>query len=558
VEKLDLSLDAFYEKYDIPKDESITYMMQFFKDDKIKEFENDLLSLQSLTQDKYQLDLTNYQSPFDSTHLKVDQDFNIAILGQGEGGSLYNDSGRYFTASKIDYSFDDQKIHVNMVNEGPPPEYKTIEELGQSYIGVGEAPFMIWQMGAFQANDKEDILTSSPLGIYSTKEIKTLDGTTITPTIIPGSFIAAPTAGVTTIEAASLIKGDEPIDAIRIKLNQITTYDEQAQERIEALATELSHQGYVVDIVAGSSFRNIEMTVEGIGEVTSPWTTLGVSQLLANAWNLDTLLSISLFSLFGLFWFMGHLYFERNRLDEENDILHSLGWQKQSIRIKNMTEQFILVCISILVSILLAIVLRFSSLTFMTIGGFLLISTFFIITIFYMNRRHNKRANKYRFFASVQHYKSLLIPTILALMLAICLTQLQVSSIYGLWVTSTETTLGQFIFDEGLSIRLLLVIATVVLSILVLIEAIQGIIYARRNEFKMYHVIGWTENMIRIHFLKEVAVWASLSLSIGIVISMIVSIRLDISSFGILLGIIISSIIYFIIVFVTVMLRKYR
>src|SRR5690625_5322180 len=400
-----------------------------------------------------------------------------------------------------------------MVNEGPPPEYKTIEELGQSYIGVGEAPFMIWQMGAFQANDKEDILTSSPLGIYNTKEIKTLDGTIITPTIIPGSFIAAPTAGVTTIEAASLIKGDEPIDAIRIKLNQITTYDEQAQERIEALATELSHQGYIVDIVAGSSFRNIEMTVEGIGEVTSPWTTLGVSQLLANAWNLDTLLSISLFSLFGLFWFMGHLYFERNRLDEENDILHSLGWQKQSIRIKNMTEQFILVCISILVSILLAIVLRFSSLTFMTIGGFLLISTFFIITIFYMNRRHNKRANKYRFFASVQHYKSLLIPTILALMLAICLTQLQVSSIYGLWVTSTETTLGQFIFDEGLSIRLLLVIATVVLSILVLIEAIQGIIYARRNEFKMYHVIGWTENMIRIHFLKEVAVWASLSRS---------------------------------------------
>ncbi|MBO1914883.1 hypothetical protein J4G37_59915, partial [Microvirga sp. 3-52] len=91
-------------------------------------------------------------------------------------------------------------------------------------------------------------------------------------------------------------------------------------------------------------------------------------------------------------------------------------------------------------------------------------------------------------------------------------------------------------------------IATIFLSISVLVEAIQGIILARQDEFNMYFVIGWTKKMIKIHFLKEVAIWATLSLSIGIIVSTIVAILLDISLLGIVIGVITSSTIYLIIV----------
>ena len=188
----------------------------------------------------------------------------------------------------------------------------------------------------------------------------------------------------------------------------------------------------------------------------------------------------------------------------------------------------------------------------------MLISIVLIAIVFYFNPGQSTRSKMYRFFASIQHYKSLLIPTMLVLMLAVCITQLQISSIYELWVKSTETTLGTFILNEGLYIRLLIVIATVILSVSVLVEAIQGIIMARQDEFNMYYVIGWTEKMIKIHFLKEVAIWATLSLSIGIIVSSIFSILLDISLLGVVIGVITSSIIYLIIVLATVNFRKYR
>ncbi|MDW0112975.1 hypothetical protein QT711_07240 [Sporosarcina saromensis] len=558
VERVDLSLNELYKKYGLSNNESIVYQLQFLEEKKRKEFDNDLLALKSLDLETYHIDLSKYQSPFDGQQLSLDQHFNIDLLAQGEGGTLYNDSGKYYTASKIDYALKDKKMYVDIVKEGSPPNYKVVKEAGSSYLNEGKAPFMIWQMGTFTAEEDSNSLTSSPLGIYSTNDVKTLDGTVVTPTVTPGSFIAAPTAGVTSLEAASLIKGDQPIDAIRIKLKNIAAYDDEAQKRIEGLATELSKKGYVVDIVAGSSFTSNNIIVEGIGEVTSPWTTLGVAQLLSGAWNLDTTLSISLFILFGVFWFLCHLGFERNRLDKENDILFYLGWQKRSIRVKNMTEQLILIFISIILSTCVALVLGYGTLAYIVIGSFLLVSVILLTVVFYMNTSQSNRSKSYRFFASIQYYKSLLVPTMLVLLLAACITQLQLSSIYALWDTSTVTTLGTFILNEGLYIRLLIVISTVLLSISVLIKAIQGITLARQDEFEMYHVIGWTEKMIKIHFLKEVLIWSTLSLAFGILLSTIVSILVDMSLVGVMIGAISSSIIYLTIVFVAVNFRKYR
>src|SRR5690625_302786 len=410
--ELDVSLTELYEKYGVQENETLSSVMNYFEPEEIEEFEEFLLTLDRSNIKTYELDLTNYQSPFDGTHLTLDENFNIEVSQGWTGASMYNDSGKYYFASAIDYLLKDDNIHVQKVKNGPPPQYREVKELGKSYLYDWEAPFMVWQMGTFKAKEKESELTSSPLGIYSTEDVKTTDGVKITPTTVPGSFIAPPAAGVTTLESASLIKGDEPIDAIRIKLKNITSYNPEAQKRIEALATELSEEGYVVDIVAGSSFKTQHMHVEGIGEVTSPWTTLGVAEKLTNAWDTDSVISISLFSLFGLFWLFSYFSFERNRLHEENDILYFLGWNQRDIRKKNITEQFILVLLSIFISIGLALLLRFSFFSFLIIGLFVLISLVLIMIVFFTSSQQNTRTKEYRMLASIRYYKSLLLPTI--------------------------------------------------------------------------------------------------------------------------------------------------
>src|SRR5690625_5211972 len=246
--ELDVSLTELYKKYGLEENESLAYELYSLEPEEIEGFEEFLLTLDRFNIKTYELDLTNYQSPFDGTHLILDENFNIKISEDGSGGSMYNDSGTYYVAHPIDYILEEDQIYVEKIKGESPPHYRKVEELGSSYIGTGEASFMVWQMGTFKAKEKESELTSSPLGIYSTEDVTTTDGVKITPTITPGSFIAPPAAGVTTLESASLIKGDEPIDAIRIKLKNITSYNPEAQKRIEALATELLEEEHTSEL----------------------------------------------------------------------------------------------------------------------------------------------------------------------------------------------------------------------------------------------------------------------------------------------------------------------
>src|SRR5690625_7371785 len=95
----------------------------------------------------YELDLTNYQSPFDGTHLTLDENFNIEVSQGCTGASMYNDSGTYYFASAIDYLLKDDNIHVRTVIYVPPHQYREVKELDNSYLNYWEGPFMLWQIG---------------------------------------------------------------------------------------------------------------------------------------------------------------------------------------------------------------------------------------------------------------------------------------------------------------------------------------------------------------------------------------------------------------------------
>ncbi|RFB15079.1 hypothetical protein DZB84_14325 [Bacillus sp. HNG] len=523
VDRLNLthSLEEFKQMYGIPVEEPIFII----EPDKIFELEEQLNQEPIIDSQTVLIDLSSYQSPFDGTFVQITKDYQVEKGKDGEG-HLFNDTALFYTASKINYQLDQNQITVKKVKDGQPPLYKDVYQKGESYLQNPDlkAPFMLWQMGTYTPVSNETNLASSPLGIYSTEEVHTQDGTKITPTTVPGSFIATPAAGVTTLEAAQLIKGDKPIDAIRIRVAGIDSYNKEAQEKIENVATDLFKQGFEVDIVAGSSFKKLNMDVEGYGLVTSPWTTLGIAQSLQAGWNKMTLITTILFTLFGLIWLSSRLVYERNALFLENEILYKLGWDKSNIYIRNCTEQIIILTFSILCSL---VVLRltgigFSSFVYLFELILYLFAIVIVFIIFRKDKTKKKRIKAYKRFSAIYHYWSLIIPTGIVLIVSSIVMVTQMVNIIETFSKSNETTLGAFAANVTLIFQVGILIASIGLTMMSISDAIHSILQERKDEFQMYFVIGWNQKTIRRHFSKEVIQWGGVSLLFGGFISLVI------------------------------------
>ena len=113
------------------------------------------------------------------------------------------------------------------------------------------------------------------------------------------------------------------------------------------------------------------------------------------------------------------------------------------------------------------------------------------------------------------HYLRLIFPVTIVLIFSVSLTIVLFTSFIKSFVSARESSLGAFVVDETLYLQAFVLVTTVVLVFISVAEAINAIIRERRNEFIMYHTIGWSRRMIRFHFGKEVFLWAGFSLLLG-------------------------------------------
>ena len=553
VEELDVSVEEYKERYELELDTPM-FGVDLSLADKL---EAELQAEPVLHTSTFEIDLSPFQHPFNGNYVEITKNFQVQTA---IGGSLKNDTGVYYTASKIDYVLEDPYIKISKTEDSSPPIYKNVVQQGKSYLETYpfSAPFMIWQMGTFTPTEEINELVSSPLGIYSAEKVMTEDGVSLIPTTTPGSFIATPAAGVTTIEAAEIIKGDKPIDAIRIRVAGIESYDKIAQKKIESLATELLNKGYEIDIVAGSSFKTEVMDVEDIGIVLAPWTTLGIAQSLTTNWNFISIVSTGLFVLFGLSWLSSRLIYERNLLSNENEILHKLGWEQSRIQKKNSVEQAVLLIIALLIS---ASILLFSTLmdySYIFITLLIWIGSMILVWIvFSTNSKVNMREIAYNKKFSFMYYRSFLLPVMVVLVISFMLISIQLTFILDYYIESKVTTLGAFTIESSFYLFLLVLASTLLLTIFSVSEAFNAIIHARRKEFQMYHVIGWSEQMIRKHFTKEVFLWAGLALFIGFMLSSIILISISLQATLIIVCTIASLFLLSIPIYAIILVKKF-
>ncbi|SDL89548.1 FtsX-like permease family protein [Sediminibacillus halophilus] len=484
-----------------------------------QEFTKNLLEEPAVNTKKVDIDLSSFQSPFEGEALRLDNQFKPHKAERYTGDM---DTSVYFTASKIDYQgIKDQSLSVRIVKDDKPPAYKEIEQHGVSAYASesGPIPFVVDQVGTFTPDlEKESKLAASPLGIYTDKEIKTAEGKPVQATTVPGSFVPALASGVTTMEAAEYIKGEQPIDAIRLRVAGITSYNQEAQEKINDVATNLLEKGYEVDIVAGSSFKEMEINAEGIGSVFTPWTTLGVAGQLTDSWNFLTLLTTGLFLIFAIVWLAARLTFEAHTMDNENELLRQIGWNRKFILLRNCMEQYILTTLAYILSLLILYSLGTSTVSFLISTGLWLLSLLLILFLMSRKNKGKQRIQGYNSLAGLRYYKRFIIPAMSVIIVAVVLLSIQLAAFGDSIYENQLTSLGAYVTDQAMWFQLAILATTFALAIIGVNECINTLISERHSEFHMYKMIGWTKGHILRHFSKETFTWASTAIIIGVTI----------------------------------------
>ena len=546
VDKLDINVSDYREKLGISDQEWLMSANDQNKEDVMAE----LIKLKAITTSEYNLDLTSFQKPFDGTALKINNDFNVELAT--DFASDRGETSIYYIAEKLQYNTSEKGLNVSIVENGSPPSYKILKKKGES-LYESTPPFLIEQVGTFSPINEKNNLTSSPLGIYATSKIETEQGKILKPTTVPGSFIPQPAGGLITLESAEIIKGPEPIDAIRVRVAGISKYNKEAQQKIEKIATELLRDGYEVDIVAGSSFKNATLEVEGIGKVIAPWTTLGVAQELEESWNGLTFLTTILFATFVLVWFVSRLLFEKGTLEKEDELLTILGWSHERIIRRNYLEQYFLLFIAFILSISFMAILKLEISSYLIASCILIVAILMINIIFSIKRKNLNRVIAYKFSPSLFYHSHIIIPTMSILFTSTILLVIQIASFGNTLFKSQESTLGQFTVDVIFWFQLFILISTFILSTFGLTECLITLFYARRAEFNMYHIIGWTRKRILFHLSKEIFLWATFSICLGLITSYLILLKMGVLINWIIVGILSSGAILFIVVsFVTI------
>jgi len=171
---------------------------------------------------------------------------------------------------------------------------------GYSPRDTYDQPFFFAPVGGFDLStlaDTQSPLAYVPLGAYSPPDTDLIagpDGSELaTPiamssTLNPVGLIEVPPLAITDIQAARILRGEAPIDAVRVRVAGLTGYDAVGRARVETVASAVAALGLDVDIVAGSSPQEISIYVPSyrpavdpptdLGYVRQGWTTLGAAE----------------------------------------------------------------------------------------------------------------------------------------------------------------------------------------------------------------------------------------------------------------------------------------
>jgi len=355
----------FLEKYDVNE---IIQLMDF-GDPNNQQFIEEIHSTPKTNEISHDLDLSGILKPFNAKAAGIVVTENGELLDMEEYAEninygytvSWNKTTKYYLVDPIEYQRTANGLRAEKLGEeNGIPIYHSMEEKGMSIFDSEEnfevLDILTDAVGYYEIDEVQETLSSSPLGIYQLEPVKYTDEsgeeTTLTPTFTAGSFVTAPAEGVTNIESAEFVKGDKPIDAIRVKIAGFNDYSPEAAKKIEKIADEITEMGLHVDVVAGSSLQTIDVEVEGVGTVQESWTTLGASGDIVGQWDITNLLLAVIFIVLSMIYVINRIKIWSTDKTEAIERFKILGWDYNNIKRLYRKEIYGLLLISILLSLL--------------------------------------------------------------------------------------------------------------------------------------------------------------------------------------------------------------
>lgn len=166
----------------------------------------------------------------------------------------------------------------------------------ENVVDIREFPFFFGAVGTYDLSEldlPDNPLNWAPLGAYEPPDSSwvagpdgvPVDPVEMYPTLDVTGLLQPPPLAYTDIEGAEVLRGDAPIDAIRVRVAGLSGFDAEARRRVEEVAAAIVDLGLEVDIVAGSSPQRVELYVpdyyedgSDLGWVEQRWSTLGAAE----------------------------------------------------------------------------------------------------------------------------------------------------------------------------------------------------------------------------------------------------------------------------------------
>lgn len=450
----------------------------------------------------------------------------------------------YYQAGYPSYDLSGEGIQIKQAGEeNGIPTYREIIKKGmtsEEASDQGEDVVILDPVDTIDFGERDIDLASSPLGIYQFSPVygKDENGNEVElkPTLTPGSFITPPAKGVTNIESSVLVKGDQPIDAIRIKVAGITGYTDESIQKIDAITDELEEIGLMVTKIAGSSPQTMEMDVENIGTVKESWTTLGAAGTIISEWSLTNLLLGLLFVLVVLTYMLNRSHFWS--VVNKKDILlyQQMGWLNRDIRRIGKQENLLLILTSIGIAVPFVVAIpAFSVMEWDLLFLFICSAISFLIFMLVMNHYYTKQITSSKgkkrmngekikrknslVSKNLAFYQKHIRTTFVQLFLVSSLNSIVYLALTGTVTTTNVTALGEFVNVQINAWHTIILVVTYILGIITLLESNYSLLREREKEITTYLSIGWSLKDISRLLLKEIAIWSSVAVVLGMILS---------------------------------------
>ncbi len=549
------NIEEFRERIGLSSDDNNhsirkTFVSQYIEnEDEYFKLLDSLKEIKEKSHEQYEVNLSSFINPF------FQSDSGVYINKEGEVSAITQDqfamnigyffemglthSMKYYRAGYVKYEEDSGQLKVKMIDEQDGvPIYREIEQVGEILRNVEneeDIKFVLDPVDKVEIGEKAEQLASSPLGIYQFAPVRYIgDGEEnaiqLQPTVTPGSFVSAPAEGLTNIQSAELIKGDKPIDAIRVKVAGISGYTKEAAEKIEQVAEDIRKMGLDVTVVAGASPQKLKVEVEGVGLVEESWTTLGAAGTIVREWNVTNVFLSVMFVLVALTYILNRmLYWEVNN---KSDIvlMHQLGWKEKHILHLSRQEVLFLVLVGSILSVPILTAFTLSNMSgtqlFINYGISVLVLILFIYLFVTLKVRkvfkdkpvsQKMRTGKGKslVWKNLVYFRKHILPSFIQITMLALLSSFVYISLSTTAELTGITLLGEYINLQINPYTMTILIITYSITVFTLIESLLSLMKSREAEITTFRQLGWKFTHIYRLYMKEVVVWSGVATILG-------------------------------------------